>query len=101
LAHLAGPAAPRRVLGDDHPDTLASATALAATLRALGDHATVRTLLEQTLATYRRVLGDDHPDTLRCVEHLVTALRHYGDQPAADALAAEFAHARARRATTS
>ena len=40
----------RRVLGDDHPDTLTSANNLAADLRALGEHAAARELDEDTLA---------------------------------------------------
>jgi hypothetical protein len=57
----------RRVpaLGDDHPNTLTSASNLAATLAALGDLQAARTLAEDTLTRRRRVLGDDHPDTQR------------------------------------
>jgi Tetratricopeptide repeat len=48
----------RRVLGDDHPDTLRSANGLANTLHALGDQQTARTLHQDTLARRRRrVLG--------------------------------------------
>ena len=55
----------RRVLGEDHPDTLRSANNLAIDLRALGEHEQARALDEDTLARRRRVLGEDHPDTLR------------------------------------
>ena len=51
----------RRVLGDDNPHTLATATTLAADLRNLGEHQSARELDEDTLARRRRVLGDDHP----------------------------------------
>jgi tetratricopeptide (TPR) repeat protein len=53
----------RRVLGENHPDTLTSMDNLAATLRHLGDFQGARELQEQTLAARRRVLGEDHPNT--------------------------------------
>src|SRR5947199_251888 len=55
----------RRVLAEDHPDTLHSAHNLAIRLRALGQHKPARQLHEDTLTRQRRVLCDDHPDTLR------------------------------------
>ena len=54
----------RRDLGDDHPDTLTSASNLAISLRAVREHQAARELGEDTLARRRRVLGDGHPDTL-------------------------------------
>jgi hypothetical protein len=53
-------AAQRRVLGDEHPNTLTSMNNLAATLGASGGRAGARELLEQTLAAQRRPLGDEH-----------------------------------------
>ncbi|WP_244940684.1 tetratricopeptide repeat protein [Actinoplanes teichomyceticus] len=44
----------RRVLGDDHPDTLASVNNLAGTFRAVGDLARAVLLFEQALAGCRR-----------------------------------------------
>jgi hypothetical protein len=38
----------RRTLGEDHPDTLASASGLAAALAALGEHQAARDLDEDT-----------------------------------------------------
>ncbi|MGW4945722.1 tetratricopeptide repeat protein [Actinoplanes sp. NPDC004185] len=54
----------QRVLGDDHPDTLASRNDLAFAYRAAGRLAEAIDLFEQARASRRRVLGDDHPDTL-------------------------------------
>ena len=54
----------RRILGDDHPDTLTSASQLGMVLWYLGDYQQARQLLSDTLARSRRVLGEDHPDTL-------------------------------------
>ena len=44
----------RRVLGEDHPDTLAWASNLAADLRALGDHQAAAELDADTLARGQR-----------------------------------------------
>jgi hypothetical protein len=54
----------RRVLGEDHPDSLLSAHGLACVLRALGEYQQAHELDEDTLIRRRRVLGEDHPDTL-------------------------------------
>jgi Tetratricopeptide repeat len=55
----------RRILGDDHPDTLHSATHLAAVLRELGQHEQAR---EQEVAIALRVDADgmmgNHPGRL-------------------------------------
>ena len=53
----------RRVLGEDHPGTLASADNLAMILGRVGEHRAARELAEDTLARRRRVLGEDHLDT--------------------------------------
>ena len=53
----------RRILGDDHHDTLCSANSLAVDLIALSDLHAARMLTQDTLTRRRRVLGDDHPDT--------------------------------------
>ena len=85
----------RRDLGEDHPDTLASADGLAVSLRAVGgypgtlisasslaagvghrgEHQAARELGEDTLARRRRVLGEDHPDTLASAHGLAISLR--------------------------
>ncbi|MGH4010613.1 MAG: FxSxx-COOH system tetratricopeptide repeat protein, partial [Pseudonocardiaceae bacterium] len=67
-------------LGDNHPDTLESASNLAYGLWALGHPEQGRQLSEDTLTRYRRVLGDDHPDTLESAFNVVIslwALGHY------------------------
>jgi hypothetical protein len=69
----------RRVLGEDHPDTLMSMNNLAEIRRALGDFQGARELHEQTLAGYRRVLGDDHPDTLRSMNNLAAVRQELED----------------------
>ncbi len=79
----------RNTLGDDHSDTLGSASNLAVNLRQLGEVGEARTLDEDTLARRRRTLGDDHPDTLRSANNLAIDLRELGEVAAAEALEEE------------
>jgi Tetratricopeptide repeat len=65
----------RRVLGEDHPDTLTSATDLALDLRDLGEVQAARDLDQDTLDRRRRVLGEDHPETLASANNLAADLR--------------------------
>ena len=67
-----------RVLGPDHPDTLASRNNLALAYRAAGRAAEAIPLLERTLADSERVLGPDHPDTLISRNNLAAAYRGAG-----------------------
>jgi tetratricopeptide (TPR) repeat protein len=69
----------RRVLGDDHPDTLSSMNNLAVDRRILGDLQGARDLHEQALAALSRVLGDDHPDTLSSINNLALTIQALGD----------------------
>jgi hypothetical protein len=85
------------VLGQDHPDTLASAGNLAADLRALGETQAARELDEDTLARMRRVLGENHPQTLKLANSLATDLAERGKTQAARELDEET-EARRRRA---
>jgi phage terminase large subunit-like protein len=66
----------RQVLGEDHPDTLASASKVAIVLAALGEHERARALADDTLTRRRRVLGDDHPDTRQEVVFLQWLAEH-------------------------
>jgi hypothetical protein len=65
----------RRLLGQNHPDTLASASELAIDLRNLGQERAARDLDQDTLDRRRRVLGEDHPDTLATANKLAADLR--------------------------
>ena len=53
----------RRVLGDDHPDTLTSRANLAWLAARQGRIAVAEELYRQLLADRNRVLGASHPDT--------------------------------------
>jgi hypothetical protein len=54
----------RRVLGEDHPDTLWSAYSLVGALMTLREYHAARELNDDIIARRRRVLGDDHPLTM-------------------------------------
>ena len=69
----------RRVLGEEHPDTLGSMNNLATTLHALDDFEGARDLHQQTLDACRRVLGEEHPDTLASMNNLAATLSVLGD----------------------
>ena len=70
-----------RVLGPDHPDTLASRNNLAAAYQAAGRAAEAIPLHERTLADRERVLGPDHPDTLTSRNNLAAAYQAAGRPP--------------------
>ena len=53
----------RRLLGDDHPDTLTSRAVLARLTARQGRRAEAGELYRQVIADRSRVLGPDHPDT--------------------------------------
>jgi hypothetical protein len=74
------------VLGKDHPETLRSASNLAADLLALGEHGRAFAVDEETLTCCRRVLGDDHPETLRSASNLAADLLALGEYERARAL---------------
>ena len=69
----------RDKFGDDHPDTLTSASNLARNLWWLGEYQRARALDEDTLTRRRRILGDDHPDTLTSASQLAQDLFGLGN----------------------
>jgi tetratricopeptide (TPR) repeat protein len=79
----------RRVLGADHPNTLATIKNLAAVLSKMGEVAGARTLLEEMLAMKHRVLGPEHADTLSSMNNLALALSAEGNLPRAGQLQEE------------
>ena len=60
----------RRVLGEEHPDTLTSASNLATFLACQSRYAEAEGVLQATLEARRRVLGNAHPDTLATAQSL-------------------------------
>jgi tetratricopeptide (TPR) repeat protein len=68
-----------RILGNDHPQTLAARNNLACAYESAGDLGRAIPLHEQALAESARVLGDDHPDTLAARNNLAYACESAGD----------------------
>jgi tetratricopeptide (TPR) repeat protein len=90
-------AARRRVLGDEHKDTLTSMNGLAALYEATGRMEEAEALYADALAARRRVLGDEHKDTLTSMNNLATLLYEAtGRMEEAEALYAEALAARRR-----
>ena len=73
----------RDKFGDDHPDTLTSASNLALNLWYLGEYQRARALDEDTLTRRRRILGEDAPDTLTSASQLAHDLFGLGNYPQA------------------
>jgi hypothetical protein len=67
-----------RVLGIEHPKTLATAHEFGVCLDRMGDHATAREHLETVLARRESVLGAEHPDTLATAREVGVCLRELG-----------------------
>jgi DnaJ-domain-containing protein 1 len=79
-------AALRRVLGEEHPDTLLVMNDLGQTLYAQDDLSGARKLEEHVLAALRRALGEEHPDTLKAMGNLAQMLKAQGDLASAGKL---------------
>ena len=75
-----------KILGDDHPQTLASRNNLAYAYQAAGRPDEAIPLYEQVLADRMRVLGDNHPQTLTSRNNLASAYQAAGRLDDAKAL---------------
>jgi lipopolysaccharide biosynthesis regulator YciM len=69
----------KRILGEDHPDTLSSLNNLADLFRSKGEYDRALPLYEECLAKRKRVLGEDHPDTLSSLNNLADLFRSKGE----------------------
>jgi hypothetical protein len=56
------PVARRRVLGEEHPDKLASAGYLASSLKDQGEYVEAEWIEREVFGGKRWVLGEEHPD---------------------------------------
>ncbi|MEU8563907.1 tetratricopeptide repeat protein [Streptomyces cyaneofuscatus] len=68
-----------QVLGETHPNTLASRNNLAGAYESAGDLGRATPLYEVTLVQCEQVLGETHPDTLASRNNLAAAYRAAGD----------------------
>jgi lipopolysaccharide biosynthesis regulator YciM len=69
----------KRVLGEDHPDTLTSLNNLAGLFESKGEYDRALPLYEECLAKRKRVLGEDHPDTLTSLDNLAFLFESKGE----------------------
>lgn len=69
----------QRLLGDDHADTRASRSALAALLREGGKLSEARFLYELLVDDCTRMAGADHPETLAAASGLAATLSQLGE----------------------
>ena len=67
-----------KVLGEEHPDTLASMNDLAVVLRHQGKYEDAEQMHRQTLDLMKKVLGADHPSTMASMYNLAIVLRQQG-----------------------
>ena len=68
----------RRVLGEEHPQTLTSMASLAVTYMNQGRWTEAKALQERVLKTLRHVLCEEHPDMLTSMANLAHTLRSQG-----------------------
>jgi serine/threonine protein kinase/Tfp pilus assembly protein PilF len=68
----------RQLLGDDHPETMASVQYSGWLLLEQGDYEDAESYLREALEDRRRVLGHDHPDTLESTNDLGVVLTAQG-----------------------
>jgi tetratricopeptide (TPR) repeat protein len=68
----------RRVLGEEHPDTLTSMIRISVLFDVMEKHAESARYARDALEKRRRVLGEDHPDTIYAINTLGNALSELG-----------------------
>jgi tetratricopeptide (TPR) repeat protein len=68
----------KKVLGDEHPDTLTRMDNLASTYRSQGRWKEAEELEVQVWQIRKRVLGDEHPDTLTSMANLASTYKSQG-----------------------
>ncbi|KAJ7033019.1 acyl transferase/acyl hydrolase/lysophospholipase [Mycena alexandri] len=68
----------KRVLGEEHPDTLTSITNLASTYRNQGRWNDAEALQVAVVETSKRMLGEEHPDTLMRITNLASMYQNQG-----------------------
>jgi tetratricopeptide (TPR) repeat protein len=75
-----------KVLGREHPDTLASMNNLALVLDSQGKYEEAEAMHRQTLAIGEKVLGHEHPSTLMSMSNLAGVLGSQGMYEEAEAM---------------
>ena len=86
----------KRVLGNKHPNTLASKANLASTYRNQGRWKEAEELEVQVVQTRKRVLGEEHPDTLASIVNLASTYSDQGRWKEAEELEVQVMQTRKR-----
>jgi tetratricopeptide (TPR) repeat protein len=86
----------KRVLTDEHPDTLYSMNNLAETYRNQGRWKEAEVLQVQVMQTMKRVLTDEHPDTLSSMNNLAATYTSQGRWKEAEELQVQVMQTRKR-----
>jgi tetratricopeptide (TPR) repeat protein len=76
----------RRVLGEEHPDTITAKANLATTYSRQGKEDKAEELKVKVLAARRRVLGEEHPDTITAKANLALTYSMQGKEDKAEEL---------------
>jgi non-specific serine/threonine protein kinase/serine/threonine-protein kinase len=76
----------RRLLGEDHPDTITSLHNYATVIQSLGRNAQVEPLQRDALDRFRRVLGEDDLKTLEALNNYAYTLNEIGRHAEAEQL---------------
>src|SRR3984957_5138930 len=76
----------KRVLGEEHPDTLMSMNNLALTYRNQGRWKEAEVLQFSVMETSKRVSGEEHPDTLMSMNNLAVTYQEQGRWKEAEVL---------------
>ncbi len=79
----------RKLLGDDHPETLDTLNSLGLTCQARNNWSGAESVWRQLLASRRKQSGNDDPQTLYAIRRLAGALEEQGKLSEADQLLAE------------
>ncbi|KAL2036638.1 hypothetical protein N7G274_010664 [Stereocaulon virgatum] len=81
----------KRVLGQEHPETLTSMSNLASTYRNQGRWKEAEQLEVQVAEIRKRVLGQEHPETLTSMSNLASTYRNQGRWKEAEQLEVQVA----------
>jgi tetratricopeptide (TPR) repeat protein len=86
----------RRLLGDEHPETLALMHNLGVSNTDAGRYADAESLYVRVVSVKKRILGDDHPSTLISIHALGVNHRFLGKYPEAEKILASAYEIRRR-----
>ncbi|KAN0083436.1 hypothetical protein V8E54_002524 [Elaphomyces granulatus] len=79
----------KRILGEEHSDTIAATSSLATTLYNQGKLDEAVTMEKEVVEKRKRILGEEHPDTIAAMNNLAVTLRSLGKQDEATTMQRE------------